>query len=502
MSFFNVLICWAFILFLSPSLAIAQFAGKVTPSFVDVTQQFGKVRVSLGQGGTRMIIGAPRDASRFSPRTERGAAYVYHFELGQWQEKIRLAPSIVTSAFANALDITDDWILIGNENDHQTTAARAGAVHSYHFDGTNWNYHALLNPAELEEDARFGASIQINGDLAFIGATGGVNEAGAKSGVVYIFRLLNGSWQIEDKLSVETEGVFWFGQQIAVDDQRILISSTATVNGFSFWPVVYLFEQGASGWEQTEMFHLDQNSNFGFSLTMDGDWLAIGNNLRNGSVHLYREQQDTWEEHAILRAPDDSTRHNGFGASISMHGNRLMVGAPTWSEFQGAAGGKVYEYVYDGVEDEWEPDIEWRENHLEGGSNYGSSVLLQGEMLFIGANGERTDEGGEGAVYVYGEPPVSTSNEIQRPSIESTFSVFPNPMTSRGTISLSSELGGEVEIRVFDMLGREMDVIYKGYLNPGGMLNQDFVTSDWPAGVYLVRAMIDKTTIQRVITSR
>ena len=502
MSFFKVLISWALILFLWPSIATAQFAGKVTPSFIDDTQHFGKVRVSQGPGGTRMIVGAPRDASRFAPRTEHGAAYVYHFELGQWQEKIRIAPSIITSAFANALDIADTWILVGNENDHQTTAPRAGAVHSYHFDGVNWNYHALLNPVELEEDARFGASIQISGDLAFIGATGGVNETGIKSGVVYIFRLLNGSWQFEDKLSVETPGVFWFGQQIAVDNGRILISATATVNGISFWPVVYMFELDNSGWEQTEVFYLDQNSNFGISLALDGDWLAIGNNLGNGGVHLYRAEDNSWQAHAVLKAPDDSTRHIGFGASISMYGNRLMVGAPSWSEFQGATGGKVYEFVYDIVEDEWEPDREWREQHLEGGANYGATVFVKGDMLFIGASGERTDAGGEGAVYVYGEPPVSTSNEMQRRSETSTISVFPNPMRASGTISLSSESGGEVEIRVFDMLGREMDVIYKGYLSPGSVLHQALTTSDWPAGVYLVRAQIDGTTIQRVITRR
>jgi hypothetical protein len=95
----------------------------------------------------------------------------------------------------------------------------------------------------------------------------------------------------------------------------------------------------------------------GVSLDADARTLAVGivGEPEGGSVLLYEPCGDTWRRTARVAAPSSSAA--GFGASVALRGNRLVVGAPSENtelipeENFVRWGGAVY--VYRRVNDRW-----------------------------------------------------------------------------------------------------------------------------------------------------
>jgi hypothetical protein len=88
------------------------------------------------------------------------------------------------------------------------------------------------------------------------------------------------------------------------------------------------------------------------SLDADADTLAVST---GGRVDLYRPHGPTWVRTETVTAPSSSTV--GFGASVALHNNRLVVGSPR-EDLQGAGpdnsipwSGAVYVYLR--VNDRW-----------------------------------------------------------------------------------------------------------------------------------------------------
>ncbi|MCB1060416.1 MAG: T9SS type A sorting domain-containing protein [Calditrichaeota bacterium] len=89
---------------------------------------------------------------------------------------------------------------------------------------------------------------------------------------------------------------------------------------------------------------------------------------------------------------------------------------------------------------------------------------------------------------VSGDPDFGLDVPTDRPSIarEIALSIFPNPFNSTLRISLDAPLHADVSVSLYDLLGREVDVIYRGrlssstisYVAPAGLAS----------GVYFVRA--------------
>jgi hypothetical protein len=162
----------------------------------------------------------------------------------------------------------------------------------------------------------------------------------------------------------------------------------------------------------------DARDDFGGRLALDGDTLAVGavgddsagsdpadNSLTDsGAVHVYVREGDTWAQQAYLKSPNP-TLGGGFGWSLALKGDRLLVGAPDDSPEA------VYEFVRSGGN--WELAAEIRAANADPGDNFGYSVALVGDSALIGApdedsgatvvNGDETNNSatGAGAAYLF-----------------------------------------------------------------------------------------------------
>jgi choice-of-anchor B domain-containing protein len=139
---------------------------------------------------------------------------------------------------------------------------------------------------------------------------------------------------------------------------------------------------------------------FGTTIVISGEEIFVGQPdefpvfpspaSRIGGIHVFRPGVDGWTEHAVVTAPDVVVG-DGFGLSLAVGGNVMVVGAPKAGEARGNA------YIFERSEDTWELRATLSLSRASPGDAFGESVALQGSRALIGAPGRD----GHGAVYVY-----------------------------------------------------------------------------------------------------
>lgn len=134
--------------------------------------------------------------------------------------------------------------------------------------------------------------------------------------------------------------------RVAVDGDRILIGSEddrGTVYVFRRKGAAYLPEQAMtpSG--------VLQGEGFGSSVSIHGDVLVSGApsaNSRRGAVIIYRFTNSEWVKEKRIQAPLEVTHGEYFGTTVAIHGDWLVVAAPQHQQ-AGAA------YIYHRIDGVW-----------------------------------------------------------------------------------------------------------------------------------------------------
>jgi len=204
---------------------------------------------------------------------------------------------------------------------------------------------SIAAPDEIAS-AAFGASVAMRGGRMVVGAPGA--KGTATSGAVYVFARPEGEpWLLEAKLTpTNPDGVYRFGQAVALDDERIAVSARHESRSW----VIYLFERSDDEWRQTARLWApsptqplsDYMDGRVFpTVALVGDALAAGLPVDGekaselpegwqpyaGAVLTYRRTlSGNWVVEQKLFA-SSAVESLGFGYSIDMSGSRLLVGS-------------------------------------------------------------------------------------------------------------------------------------------------------------------------------
>jgi len=158
----------------------------------------------------------------------------------------------------------------------------------------------------------------------------------------------------------------------------------------------------------------DASDLFGFSVAVSGDTLAVGavgeggadnRSPDAGAVYVFsRDDSGEWRQQDFLRAFNTDTRDQ-FGFSVALSGDTLAVGAvgESGADNRKSAAGAVYVYSRDD-NGKWRQQGFLRAFNADAGDLFGGAVALTGDVLAVGAAGEggadnRTPDAG--AVYVF-----------------------------------------------------------------------------------------------------
>ncbi|MEA2599421.1 MAG: hypothetical protein QOF89_413 [Acidobacteriota bacterium] len=144
---------------------------------------------------------------------------------------------------------------------------------------------------------------------------------------------------------------------------------------------------------------------FGFSVSISGEWLAVGAPMGDGKiqdsgvVYLFRLDGSTWVFKDKLDAAD-AAQGKQFGFSVSLSGNRLVVGAPIDSGRGSSAGAA---YVFELEAGSWKQTAKLLADDGRPFDELGSSVAVAGDEIVVGAPfaDELTGFKNFGAAYVF-----------------------------------------------------------------------------------------------------
>ncbi len=120
----------------------------------------------------------------------------------------------------------------------------------------------------------------------------------------------------------------------------------------------------------------------GYSVAIDGDRMVAGawnpyNQSIGGAAVVFERGNQGWSEVARI-VPSDSSANDGFGASVAVQGDTIMIGARRWfgTAYQGGV------YVYEKIDGTW---TEFDFVTVPGVINLGSALAIDGDRAIATA---------------------------------------------------------------------------------------------------------------------
>lgn len=247
-----------------------------------------------------------------------------------------------------------------------------------------------LNAPDAFLNQQFGRSVAIDGDTAVIGApTTTVGGDGVGSAYVYV-RTASG-WQLQQKLTAP--GVTMqtlFGLSVDVDGNTIVVGAPFDDNAGPSSGAAYVFERSNNVWSIKQKLTGSENSTsdvFGLSVAIDGNTIvcgALGNTSsadpQVGTAYVFNLTSNQWVETQKLNASDPSPQ-NGFGVTVAIDGNTIIVGATGHANFSGAV------YVFSFVGSSWVEQEILTANNPAPKVVFGYKLGLSGETIVVASQG-------------------------------------------------------------------------------------------------------------------
>ena len=358
----------------------------------------------------------------------------------------------------------------GSQSNNGGLLSNSGAVYVFTRSGTAWSQEAYLKASNTDLRDHFGHSISLSGDTLAVGAHGEDSNATGvggsqsdngglsfNSGAVYVFTRSGTAWTQQAYLKASNTGrgdqfgysVSLSGDTLAVgahneDSNATGVGGIQSNNSAGNSGAVYVFTRSGIAWSQQAYLkasNTDGGDEFGWSLSLSGDTLAVGarhedsnatgigsrqsNNggllFNSGAVYVFTRSGTAWSQQAYLKA-SNTDGIDLFGHSLSLSGDTLAVGA--YREDSNATGiegiqsnngasdsGAVYVFTRSGTA--WTQAAYLKASNTGRGDRFGYSVSLSGDTLAVGARLEDSNATGiegiqsnngasdSGAVYVF-----------------------------------------------------------------------------------------------------
>ncbi len=272
----------------------------------------------------------------------QGAAYIFERDVntGGWAETGRLSAS-ETTALGTSVAFEGSLVVLGAAAQNE----QAGTAFLFQQANDTWAEVGQLTGSDTQAGDLFGAAIKVQGDRLFIGAPGHNENAGA----VYVFRYdtTTEMWNEEAKLVSGDDTLKSFGAAIQVQDNMALIGAPGMTPGTqaSSPPgpgavLAFQLDEAASTWNVQGKIQPDETpmNLFGLSISLNGDQALIGApgvNQFSGAAHLYEYDGTSWQSTAQLTHEGEGIQI--FGVSLATRGSVGVIGIPGANFGAGAA---------------------------------------------------------------------------------------------------------------------------------------------------------------------
>ena len=324
---------------LAIAAALATPAGAVETAILlsPTPSTTAEMAYAVGVDGTRVALGAPGEAE------VAGALYVSDCATSPCTLPLRIAPADLAAgnAFGTAVGIDGDTLIAS------APGPEPGAVYVFVANGASWTQQAKLTPSGGVSGERFGIAASLSGDRIAVGA----DRANFGTGAVYVFVRSGTAWTQEARLTASDSAPHdAFGSSVALDGDTLIagapVKHRSTLGSYANG-AAYVFARGGGGWAQQAKLSDPAGANgemFGFSVDLAGTRAVIGVPFAagdQGHAWVYTGSGSTWTQEAVLAASGGAPGDQ-FGWSVALGDDAVFVGAPFAGTLAGAACGGSY----------------------------------------------------------------------------------------------------------------------------------------------------------------
>lgn len=285
---------------------------------------------------------------------QEGSVVIFELVDDTWVERDTIVSSDVSvqDNFGEAIAVDDGTVVVGVwRKDFSGIFSAEGATYVFERSGNEWEEEAILIASDAAEAARFGISVDIDGDTIIIGSNG-ANDTGA----AYVFTREE-TWTERAKLiGSELTSSANFGWSVGIDSGTIVVGAFRDdFAGREDAGSAYVFTGSGASWTEQATLAASDSSHFdefGTSVAIDGDIVVVGEPVatrdgidRAGSVYVFERQGGLWTETLNLVAGGPIER-NRLGGDIAIEGNSVVASADAAAVAQGS--GSVHSFTLDG----------------------------------------------------------------------------------------------------------------------------------------------------------
>ncbi len=350
------------------------------------------------------------DGSRAIVSSRIGAeAFVYAYDGATWQLEARLPIPDGVNSHSQSVAILGDRAVVSNPD-----IGPDGAVYVFAFDGATWTQQARLVPSGALTDEFFGSSVSLSGDRLLVGAA---YSLGTTRGAAYVFAFDGATWTQEAKLlASDGNSGDRFGHDVSLSGDRALIGALGDDGNHGS---AYIFDYAGGAWRQTTKLRgteVQVGDQFGISVSLTGNRALVGadegdsGGNAGGRAYVFTTTDGTtWTQQQRLTASDrpvsySDRRNDNFGISVALSGDEALIGAySNQAQSNGKEGpGAAYRFTF--------ADGVWTEQERIVASDaaneawFGYAVSLSEGVGIVGA--PFANAGTAGAAYIYGEPVI------------------------------------------------------------------------------------------------
>ncbi len=312
--------------------------------------------------GTTAMIGAGTPPNPFF--TKEGIDTVVVFDLlpnGTWVEVQRLYPSDgPRRAFGNSISISGDYAIIGAPGDDTMAVGGVsmrdnGSAYIFERDSNGvWNEVQKIFKITAYDYPEFGQSVAIHGNTAIVGIWKGKLKRGFNDmGAAAIYeRDSSGTWNEVAYISApDQEEEDYFGISVGIYEGTAVIgaynkrggSSNLGPNGVLGGGVAYVFERNSFGdwvyFQKLASLDSDVNARFGFSVSIHKDRILIGaprmekgltptspRFFGGGNAYIFEKTYiGRWEQTQKI-IPYDRGVNDNFGYNVCLSEKHAIIG--------------------------------------------------------------------------------------------------------------------------------------------------------------------------------
>ena len=259
---------------------------------------------------------------------------------------------------AVAIDSTGNYGIAGAYN-YGSPSSSAGKVTFLKRNGNSWTNLGEAQSSDAALGDQFGYSVAIDGDLAAVGAWADDAGSNTNNGSVYIFKRTNDVYSQVAKIPGPASNNALFGKSVAIIG-NVVFAGAPGFNSNTGKAFTYITADGGTTWTAgLDYTGSTSGELFGESIsastkTGGGLTLAVGmpgDSLSRGAVTVYDNDINDWSVGGS--ATVTSTKLTGtqdasgdkFGEALQVLDNSLIIGVP-YSDFNTIEGGLAYNFVY------------------------------------------------------------------------------------------------------------------------------------------------------------